>query len=415
MKKVLIICDLFPPAFGPRMGYLCKYLKLHGWEPVILTEAVDEKTFTFLARKDRVTYVNYYTAKNPVVKKLQWISTLLLDLCFGYKDIRMYNAARKLVKENKFDLILCSSFRTFPLPAAQKVAEKYKLPLVVDLRDVIEQYTGDEFISHALPSFCGFNKLFVSIFKRKSLRDRNRVLQKAGYVTTISPWHVAVLKQYNPKVELIYNGFDPELFYPEQKTTDQFIITYTGRLLSTAMRDPSLLLDALATLSAEKFFTEKDCRVYWYVDEASRKIITEEAKKYGVLSYMDFKGYVPASEIPSILNNSSVLLLLTNRAEGTGPKGIMTTKFFESLAVEKPILCVRSDESHLAAAIHDTNAGLAATNTKEVCRFLKSYYKEWKEKGYTSSPIDKSKLLRFSREEQAKQFIHIFEKIKTHG
>lgn len=83
----------FSAGFRPRMGYLCKYLKLHGWKPVILTEAVDEKTFTFLAGKDRVTYVNYYTAKNPVVKKLQWISTLLLDLCFGYKDIRMYNAA----------------------------------------------------------------------------------------------------------------------------------------------------------------------------------------------------------------------------------------------------------------------------------------------------------------------------------
>lgn len=163
----------------------------------------------------------------------------------------MYNAAKKLVEGNTFDLILCSSFRTFPLPAAQKVADKYKLPLVVDLRDIIEQYTGDEFMSHTLPSFCGLNKLFVSVFKRKSLRDRNRVLEKAGYVTTISPWHVDILKQYNPKVELIYNGFDPELFYPEQKTTDRFIITYTGRLLSTAMRDPSLLMDALATLSAE--------------------------------------------------------------------------------------------------------------------------------------------------------------------
>lgn len=415
MKKVLIICDLFPPAFGPRMGYLCKYLKHYNWEPVILTEAVDENTFTFLAGKDRVTYVNYYTAKNPIVKKLQWISTLFIDLCFGYKDIRMYNAAKKLVEENKFDLILCSSFRTFPLPAAQKVACKYKLPLVVDLRDVIEQYTGDEFISHPLPSLCGFNKLFVSLFKRKSLRDRNRVLEKAGYVTTVSPWHVDILKQYNPKVELIYNGFDPELFYPEQKTTDRFIITYTGRLLSTAMRDPGLLLEALAILSAESVFTEKDCRVYWYVDETSRKIITEEARKYGVLSYMDFKGYVPASDIPSILNNSSVLLLLTNRAEGIGPKGVMTTKFFESLAVEKPILCVRSDESYLAEAIKDTNAGLAATNVKEVCHFLKSYYMEWKEKGYTTSPIDKSKLLAFSREEQAKQFIQIFEKTKTHG
>lgn len=415
MKKVLVICDLFPPAFGPRMGYLCKYLKHYNWEPVILTEAVEEKTFTFLARKDKVTYVNYYTAKNPVLKKLQWISTLFLDLCFGYKDTRMYNAAKKLVEGNTFDLILCSSFRTFPLPAAQKVADKYKLPLVVDLRDIIEQYTGDEFMSHTLPSFCGLNKLFVSVFKRKSLRDRNRVLQKASYVTTISPWHVDILKQYNPKVELIYNGFDPELFYPEQKTTDQFIITYTGRLLSTAMRDPGLLMDALATLSAENVFTDKDCRVYWYVDDASREIITEEARKYGVLPFMDFKGYVPASDIPSILNNSSVLLLLTNRAQGTGPKGVMTTKFFESLAVEKPILCVRSDESYLAKAIDETKAGLAATNVKEVCHFLKYYYKEWREKRYTSSPIDKNKLLRFSREEQAKQFIQIFEKINIHG
>lgn len=415
MKKVLVICDLFPPAFGPRMGYLCKYLKHYDWEPVILAEAVEEKTFTFLAGKEKVTYVNYYTAKNPVLKKLQWISTLFLDLCFGYKDTRMYNAAKKLVEGNTFDLILCSSFRTFPLPAAQKVADKYKLPLVVDLRDIIEQYTGDEFMSHTLPSFCGLNKLFVSVFKRKSLRDRNRVLQKAGYVTTISPWHVDILKRYNPKVELIYNGFDPELFYPVQKTTDQFIITYTGRLLSTAMRDPGLLMDALATLSAENVFTDKDCRVYWYVDDASREIITEEAGKYGVMPFMDFKGYVPASDIPSILNNSSVLLLLTNRAQGTGPKGVMTTKFFESLAVEKPILCVRSDESYLAEAIDETKAGLAATNVKEVCHFLKHYYKEWREKGYTSSPIDKNKLLRFSREEQAKQFIQIFEKIKIHG
>ena len=376
---------------------------------------MEEKTFTFLAGKDKVTYVNYYTAQNPVLKKLQWISTLFLDLCFGYKDTRMYNAAKKLVEGNTFDLILCSSFRTFPLPAAQKVADKYKLPLVVDLRDIIEQYTGDEFMSHTLPSFCGLNKLFVSVFKRKSLRDRNRVLEKAGYVTTISPWHVDILKQYNPKVELIYNGFDPELFYPEQKTTDRFIITYTGRLLSTAMRDPSLLMDALATLCAENVFTDKDCRVYWYVDDASREIITEEARKYGVLPFMDFKGYVPASDIPSILNNSSVLLLLTNRAQGTGPKGVMTTKFFESLAVEKPILCVRSDESYLAEAIGETKAGLAATSVKEVCHFLKYYYKEWREKGYTSSPIDKNKLLRFSREEQAKQFIRIFEKINIHG
>lgn len=415
MKKVLIICDLFPPAFGPRMGYLCKYLKSYGWEPVVLTEAVEEKTFTFLADTCPVTAINYYTAKGSLARKLQWVGTLLLDLCCGYKDNRMYREAEKLIRGNNFNLVLCSSFRTFPLPAAEKVAAKYKLPLVVDLRDIIEQYTGDEFISHNLPSFLGFDKLFVSVFKWKSLRERNRVVRKANYVTTISPWHVDMLKQYNPKVELIYNGFDPELFYPEQRKTDKFIITYTGRLLSTAMRDPGLLLEALKRLSDENILTADDCRVYWYVDEASRKIITEEAEKKNVLSFMDFKGYVAASEIPAVLNGSSILLLLTNSAASSGPKGVMTTKFFESLAVEKPILCVRSDESCLAEAMKETNAGLAATQVDEVCDFLKFHYQKWKAKGFTSSSINKSKLIRFSREEQAKQFIQIFEKSEIHG
>ena len=59
MKKVLIICDLFPPAFGPRMGYLCKYLRNYGWEPVILTEMVEENTFTLLAMQCEAAYIHY--------------------------------------------------------------------------------------------------------------------------------------------------------------------------------------------------------------------------------------------------------------------------------------------------------------------------------------------------------------------
>ena len=49
MKRVLIVCDLFPPAFGPRMGYLCKYLKPLGWEPVVVTERVPSGGFEMLS------------------------------------------------------------------------------------------------------------------------------------------------------------------------------------------------------------------------------------------------------------------------------------------------------------------------------------------------------------------------------
>lgn len=413
MRKVFIICDLFPPAFGPRMGYLCKYLRQYGWEPVVLAEHVDQNTFIFLAGHCDVTYINFYTARNRFVRKLQWIATLLLDLLFGYKDARMYREARKLVRKNRFDLVLCSSFRTFPLPAARRIARKYNLPLVVDLRDIIEQFTGNEFMSHQLPSFLGLNKLYVSIFKWKSLRERNQTLKVADFITTVSPWHVDILKRFNPQVKLIYNGFDPELFYPQQIKTDKFIITYTGRLMSTAMRDPGLLLEGLKILSSQQIINDQVCRVYWYVDPASQKLITAEAEKAGVLSFMEFKEYVQASKIPFVLNNSSVLLLLTNRSGEKGPKGIMTTKFFESLAVEKPILCVRSDEGYLESALHESKAGIAARNVEEVCSFLEDCFTEWKEKGYTTSAIDRNTVRNYSRKEQAKQFTDIFETVTT--
>lgn len=414
MKKVLIICDLFPPAFGPRMGYLCKYIRQLGWEPTVLTEMVeDEKAFAFLAGQADVRHVNFYTANGQGARKRQWFFTFLRDMLFDYKDKRMYAEAQEILKEKQFDLILCSSFRTFPLFAASKAARKFRLPLVVDLRDIIEQYTGNEYISHSLDSLGGMGKLVATWFTRKSLRIRNHVLRRASYVTTISPWHVGILKRYNPKVELIYNGYDPELFYPEQIPTRHFIITYTGRLLSTAMRDPSLFLEALSILLKDKTIYAPDCQVHWYVDEASSKVVTEEAEKYNILSYMNFKGYVPASKIPHILNSSSILLLLTNLSSNSGPKGVMTTKFFESLAVEKPILCVRSDESYLAEAIEETNAGLAAINVEEVCDFLKEQYTFWKNHGYTMSSIDKKTLSRYSRPEQAAQFATIFNSLTT--
>ncbi len=413
MKKVLIICDLFPPAFGPRMGYLCKYLMDYGWEPTVVAEDVEGNTFAFLAEGCRVVRVRFFTAKNRFLRKLQWALTLLLDLLWGYKDMKMYRKAEEIAKETRFDAVLCSSFRTFPLPAALKVAQGHHLPLVVDLRDIFEQYTNNEFMSHRLPNIFGLNSLYVSFFKRKSLRERNRVLKAASRVTTVSPWHVKMLKQYNPNVELIYNGFDPELFHPEEIRTDKFVITYTGRLISTAMRNPELLFKALRRLADKGIISDTVCRVHWYVDAESQELIASEAKKMGVLSFMDFKGYVEASRIPSVLNHSSVLLLLTNLSKGNGPKGVMTTKFFEALAVEKPILCVRSDEDCLEAALRETNAGVAARTEEEACRFLEECFTEWKEKGYTTSHINKETLKSYSRREQAGQFRRIFETITT--
>lgn len=412
--KILLLCDMFPPAFGPRMGYLCKYLKRMGWEPIVITEYISDNTFEFLANDINVTYIKYFQATGRISKQIEWIIIFLLDFFFHYKDRKMESLATTIIQKENCKLVLCSTYRTFPLVAAYKIAKQANVPLVTDLRDIIEQYAANEFIAHSFNLLPGLNKLITNIFRNKLLRDRNKVLRKSNYITTVSPWHVQTLKKYNSNVELIYNGFDPELFYPEQIKTDTFRITYTGRLLSLKIRDPQLLFEAISTLSDKKLIEPEEFRIQWYTDTDSRIIIENESIKHGILSYMDFYAYVPASQIPRILNESSILLLLSNTSDNSGPQGFMTTKFFESLAVEKPVLCVRSDESCLEAAIQESCAGLAGRHVEEVCDFLRHYYAEWREKRYTTSPIHPEILNSYSRKEQAGQFARIFDTLTNH-
>lgn len=68
MNKLLIICDMFPPAFAPRMGYLCKYLTRMGWEVTVVTEYIEDNTFEFLTGYADVYCVRYYKASGKNLK-----------------------------------------------------------------------------------------------------------------------------------------------------------------------------------------------------------------------------------------------------------------------------------------------------------------------------------------------------------
>jgi glycosyltransferase involved in cell wall biosynthesis len=393
------------------MGYLCKYLKTNGWNPVVVTEFIEDTTFAMLKNDAEVHYVKYYTKKG-FAGKVEWGWTMLRDVFFDYKNGKIYKEALKQIENHNFSLILCSTYRTFPLPAARKLVRRTGLPLVADLRDIIEQYTGYEFITHKIPKFPGLEKLIINYFKRKNLKERNKTLRMAKAVTTVSLWHVEVLKSFNPNVNLIYNGYDSDIFYPVDIKEDTFHITYTGRLLSVEMRNPDLLFRAVERLALEKVIHSGQFRICWFVDKKSEAIIEKEASKYPVIKdFMRYYGYMAATEIPKILNSSAILLILTNKADEKGPKGVMTTKFFEYLAVGKPVLCVRGDEGCLEEVINKTKSGLSAHNADEVYDFIKQHFENWKSGKPVVDISDKEEIKKFSREKQALQFMEIFKQI----
>ena len=407
MKSVLLVCDSFVPAFAPRMGYLCKYLTDYGWQISVLTEEQSSVGCNVLDKMPETQCLSYYKRGT----KIEWLFKSVADILFAAKDKALYKLYQKTYNNKKFDLVLCSTFMQFPLPTASRIASELKVPLVVDVRDVIEQYVHYEFAKHKIYSLPWLNDRLHDIRKFFIVKRRNAILKKADAITTISTWHKNLLSAFNDKVTIIYNGYDPELFYPEKLTTEHFVICYTGRIIGTDMQDPTLLFESLKRMNDLNIINPKTLVVRWFVDDASANIIKQFADKYGVKSYMDIKTYIPVSEIPSVLKSSSIILVLTNKQTVHGPKGIMTTKFFEALATCKPILCVRSDEAGLSSIIKETNCGIAATTTNEVCDFIDKWQEYWKTNSYTIIEQDSDKISVYSRKLQAKQFSDLFDKL----
>lgn len=390
------------------MGYLCKYLKANGWQTDVVSEKIEGNSCAHLVGYANTTTIKFYKHKSGILKKFEWLTINLLDWIFKYKDKKMIKYCRPLIKKNKYKIILCSSYRTFPLLTANYLSKRYKIPLIIDLRDIVEQYVTHGYITHEIKACPPIKNLIIKIIRKRLIKNRNTAIKNAKCITTISTWHQQTLKKYNQNVRLIYNGFDPEVFYPEHITSKQFTIVYTGRLHSLQSRNPELLFEAINQLNKEKQISAANTRIAWYTDLKSRLIIQAEAQRFDLEQFMDYYDYVPGNQLRDIFNKSSIMLLLTNRTGTSGPYGIMTTKFFEYLAVEKPILCVRSDESLLAQAINETNAGIAATSVEQVCKFIMECYKQWENIGFTSIKINKEKIGLFSRQEQAKQYIKIF-------
>lgn len=414
--KILIVCDIFPPAFGPRMGYLCKYLKAKGHHVDVVSEVLDDHRFENLASyPDHRVEVDFYGGSHTrIPRRLRWVSVLLRDVLFHYKDRCIVKAVLSHREMDGYDLILCSSYRTFPMRASFMLSRKYRCPLVVDLRDIIEQYPDFSYIANTLPSGI-FGKMLARVFTMWLLKERNRVLRKADGLTTISPWHQQVLRQYNPQVELIYNGYDPELFFPETGQQDRFRICFTGRMISIRNRNPEWLFSAVSKLKKDNVISRDDFRLCWYVDKETAGYLKDAASRYQISEFMDIYGFIPSHLIPGVLNSSCILLQLAAPADGNGPKGVMTTKIFEALAVGKPLLLVRSDRSYLADIISRYQCGLAAESPEEIYGFLKRYYLEWKQSGCVQIPVHPQVEELFSRERQTEQFIGFFRRFTEQG
>lgn len=360
-KKILVVADAYgKPSFAPRLRFLCNYLVQQGYDLIVYTEKWQELPF---ARNypiyECVFYHNHW----------DWIIKSIWSLLSDWKNRYFSTWLQRSVTNEHFDLVLCTTFSTFPLRAALDIARAKHIPLIVDIRDLDEQVPNAQYQSHR----SWWARPFRNWYKRVNIRRRNAILRQADCITTVSPWHVEFIRQFNPNVHLIYNGFDPKQFFYEAVPVSQFLISYIGRIYEFQHKD--LIEQAVRELNIS------DIVLNWHTP--------------------DYRS-IPITEVGNEIRRSSIMLVLTS----TQTHGMMTTKFFEALGCEKPILCIPSDNGCLAQTMAETNAGLASENIDEIKQFILDKYNEWKQNGFTHQPV--RNIEQFNRKNQAKQFEDLF-------
>ena len=397
--RILILSDSFSaPAYKPRLRALCTYLCQQGHMVEVICEKADALNFEHDYPIHEIPFYNGHF--------LDWALKNFASLWFNWKDSSFYDKVEKIIGGGQYDLVFCSSFYTFPLQTTNRIARKLQIPSVIDLRDMIEQAPTNQTLY--LRHHSAILNPFAHIYRHINIHRRNKELQRANIITTVSPWHVDLVKSISSRpCFLIYNGYDDTIFHPKDVITKQFKIIYTGKVFPQPQQDPTLLFEALKRLR----LSPKQICVEWYTDEKSERLIKQMAHEAGVEQWLHYNGVVSQDKIPELLHKASICLVLTSKANDNNGHGKMTTKFFEALGVEKPVLCVESDEECLAHIIQDTNAGISALNVDQVCSFILDKYADWQANGFTRQNVDMQKKKLFSRREQAKQWEKIFKDI----
>lgn len=359
MKRLLVLSD--PPAapgYLPRLRYLCDYLVQKGHDVTLVTERYQDLAFEHAYP---IVTIPMYSDNT-----LAWALKTAWTLLTNWHNRAFAKRTLKQLGDKTFDIVLCTAFSDFPLGAAKILADHYHIPLICDIRDLDEQVDNSRYqYRHqnwwAMP--------FRHLYRAIHIYRRNQVLRAADNITTVSPWHTEFIKQFNPRVQTMYNGYDAQQFYPEDIRTKQFIIRYIGSLYE--WQQPAL--------------------------EQVRQAIQELQLPITLEIHTPQNNPVPHTQLGEAIRQSSIMLVLTSPQT----HGMMTTKFYEALGCEKPVLCVPSDEGCLADTIRLTNAGIATGDIESIKTFILEKYHEWQEYGFTRQQTKYR--ADFSRETQCKQ------------
>jgi len=397
MKKVLIITYYWPPAGGPgvqRVLKFVKYLPDFGWQPIVLTVqdgefiAIDEslqkeipdglKVFKTKALEPNLLYKKFIGMDKGALipdavlteKEIDWkkrfshwirLNLFIPDAKIGWLPFAV-KKGKEIIKKEKPHVLFSSSPPPTVHLIAKKLAAAAKLKWVADFRD---PWTNIHY----------YNKLPKSaVSEWLDKRLERGVLLKADRITMVNDDFFDRIDV--PKTSIISNGFDsadrPTI--DKGKRNPQFTIRYMGSLKSRQY--------------VESFF--RLIRDLCNKDEFHGQIfielignilpeVREKIEQQNIRCPVKFIPYQKHNTVLQKIAEADLLLLFIGRSD-MAPK-IISGKVFEYLMVQKPVLAYGPVGGAADELLKKTGAGALFDyeDFNGAKKFLLSLLKNWQE------------------------------------
>ena len=374
--NVLLVCPVFPPqgqVGALRSAMFAKYLLEYEWKPIILTrwyphdDVNNREVFKGITglptEQDIVKYelasghecIDHTTLLDKIKRFMMPEYGQSWNLIEGMVDVFM---------ASKHSASINAIYATSPdfaqITVGMILGAKLNIPVIVDFRDIPEQDHRQGFEQH--------------LYHLRYLLRRYLSTKRAFCALAVSEPQKEILeKRLAIPVHCIPNGYDGEMFYSSNgQKSSVFRINYVGRVINQWLRNPAVFLEAIDIIINDTEINSKEIEIRFV--GADREVLTPILSAYACKDYIKVEPAVAYGDVADLIRSSCINLVLTSE----GRSGVMTTKFYEYLAVRRPIICVPDDKGGLSSIIKKLNCGLASSNSAQVADYIKRLYLQWK-------------------------------------
>lgn len=421
MKKILIISYFFPPCnltAADRIGSWYKYLPEYGFYPIVVTrnwtgkelsevdrlESSNKQVIIKKTDKGEVHFLPYVKStrdkffikgeksNNILFKSLSKLITAwtMFWQNFTLKAIpynNLYYYSREILinnKDIKSVIISAMPFELFYFGFLLK-KEFLKIEWIADYRD---EWTTSEIER--------FNFLKTLLWNFQVFSEKKWV-KNAKLITTNTKQAVRKLSTLHKKeAKLLINGFDFNIVEKKVKKhtlkVDELVIIHNGTLYPTQKID--ILINGIRIF--EENYSYKLKFLFPGIN------IKPDVAKYVKSCFDSLKSEcvlmdrVPKESILELQQQADIMLMIKHE----GKTGIIGSKIYEYVGLQKPILLCPSDKGELEEIVKNTGLGLIANTPQSLASILLNAINSKREGNLIIKNYNKEAISSYNRKKQ---------------